>query len=298
MGPEILNHEKYGTAVDIWSMGVITYLLLCGFPPFFDTQNIKNVYALIRRAKFSFPSPFWDNISDDAKDLICNLLQLEVEERFTAEDVLNHPWIASNDIKHDSLYDDDDDIFSSTEEEDEDSNDEDDDINADDVDYDEMLALDVEIEADFNVNPLHKVQKPKNINTRSLKRAMTERNLKATSSKKKIDKDSNRRSLEIELKRKGQGRMNSLMYMNEGTIFSAQRDHLQKQKLLIDEEKQKLLTMLDEINDFKKIAVNFQKEKAIFCQEKEKWLSAKGSVDDEKQRLQKLQQTMTERYEA
>ena len=82
--PEILNNESYGTSVDIRSMGVVTYLLLCGFPPFFDTHNIKNVYALIRRAKYAFPSPFWDNISEQAKDLIKHLLELDVDKRYTA----------------------------------------------------------------------------------------------------------------------------------------------------------------------------------------------------------------------
>ena len=304
--PEILNHEKYGTAVDIWSMGVITYLLLCGFPPFFDTQNIKNVYALIRRAKFSFPSPFWDNISDDAKDFICCCLELEVEERFTAEDVLQHQWIddKTQTTENDSLYDDDAD-FSSSEEEEDDSNDEDDDINADDVDYDEMLAQDVQTAADFNVNPLHKVEKAKNAQT-PLKRAKTERTLNLK------QKNGRKRASDIELKRKGHGRKASLLYMNEGTIFSAQRDHLQKQKILIDaereelneeiakmdEQRNELTKLLDEANDLKKKWANFEREQKIFTEERKKWLTAKGSVDDEKQRLQKLQQTMTERYEA
>lgn len=76
----------------MWALGVIIYMLLCGFPPFFDT-NIKNMFYQIKKAKFHFPSPFWDTISDQAKDLIKKLLVVDAKKRYTASQLLKHPWI-------------------------------------------------------------------------------------------------------------------------------------------------------------------------------------------------------------
>ena len=87
-----MNNEKYGAAVDMWALGVITYMLLCGFPPFFDT-NIKNMFYQIKKARFHFPSPFWDTISEQAKDLIRKLLVVDARKRYTAVQLLKHPWI-------------------------------------------------------------------------------------------------------------------------------------------------------------------------------------------------------------
>ena len=76
----------------MWALGVITYMLLCGFPPFFDT-NIKNMFYQIKKAKFHFPSPFWDTISEQAKDLIKKLLVVDAKKRYTASQLLKHGWI-------------------------------------------------------------------------------------------------------------------------------------------------------------------------------------------------------------
>ena len=78
----------------MWSLGVIIYMLLCGFPPFFDAQgNQKRLYKLIKLGKYRFPSPYWDYVSEQAKDLIKNLLQLDPNKRYSAQQVLKHKWV-------------------------------------------------------------------------------------------------------------------------------------------------------------------------------------------------------------
>jgi len=94
VAPEILRRKKYHREVDIWSLGVITYILLCGFPPFHDDgNNLKNLYKQIRAGKYSFPEKFWGNISKDAKDLIRRMLTTKPKNRITAAEILDDPWI-------------------------------------------------------------------------------------------------------------------------------------------------------------------------------------------------------------
>lgn len=69
VAPEIIEGHGYGKEVDVWSIGVIIYIMLCGFPPFYDENN-QQLFALISKGKFDFPSPYWDTISDSAKNLI------------------------------------------------------------------------------------------------------------------------------------------------------------------------------------------------------------------------------------
>lgn len=92
VAPEILRKNMYGPACDMWSLGVILYILLCGFPPF-GASNVKDLYRKIRRVDFSFPKPYWTNISDDAKDLVKHLLNGTPKDRYTPKDVLKHKWI-------------------------------------------------------------------------------------------------------------------------------------------------------------------------------------------------------------
>ena len=86
--------EGYGKNVDCWSAGVIMYMLLCGFPPFQSpTGDMNELLALVRAGDFTFPSPYWDNISDESRDLISKLLRKNPAKRISALNALNHPWI-------------------------------------------------------------------------------------------------------------------------------------------------------------------------------------------------------------
>lgn len=94
VAPEIIAETGYGLKVDIWAAGVITYILLCGFPPFRSENNVQDeLFDQILRGKLEFPSPDWDTISLPAKMLISQMLQVNVDARFTAEEVLSHPWV-------------------------------------------------------------------------------------------------------------------------------------------------------------------------------------------------------------
>lgn len=94
VAPEILAETGYGLQVDVWAMGVIMYILLCGFPPFVSqTNNQDELFDQILSGRFEFMSPYWDDISASAKELIQGMLQVDVNERFTANQVLRHPWL-------------------------------------------------------------------------------------------------------------------------------------------------------------------------------------------------------------
>uniref|UniRef100_A0A9J2PKR1 Protein kinase domain-containing protein n=1 Tax=Ascaris lumbricoides TaxID=6252 RepID=A0A9J2PKR1_ASCLU len=95
VAPEVLQQKPYGKAVDIWSIGVITYILLCGYPPFYDESD-ANLFAQIIRGEYEFDSPYWDEISDSAKDFISHLMCCDPEMRYTCEQALAHPWISGN----------------------------------------------------------------------------------------------------------------------------------------------------------------------------------------------------------
>lgn len=95
VAPEVLAQKPYGKAVDVWSIGVISYILLCGYPPFYD-ENDANLFAQILKGEFEFDSPYWDEISGSAKDFIKNLMCVNVEQRYTCKQALAHPWISGN----------------------------------------------------------------------------------------------------------------------------------------------------------------------------------------------------------
>ncbi|XP_015773733.1 PREDICTED: serine/threonine-protein kinase DCLK1-like isoform X2 [Acropora digitifera] len=92
VAPEILDETGYGLKVDIWAAGVITYILLCGFPPF-RSPDQDDLFDLILAGEFEYLPPFWDDISDSAKDLINHMLVVDDITRFSALEVLNHSWI-------------------------------------------------------------------------------------------------------------------------------------------------------------------------------------------------------------
>ncbi|XP_064644818.1 serine/threonine-protein kinase DCLK3-like isoform X3 [Lineus longissimus] len=96
VAPEILSEIGYGLEVDMWALGVITYILLCGFPPFRSPdRNQTELFEYIKAGEYEFLSPYWDGISRSAKDLIENLLIVDRRRRYKAVDVLTHPWIVT-----------------------------------------------------------------------------------------------------------------------------------------------------------------------------------------------------------
>ncbi|KAL3913369.1 MAG: hypothetical protein SGILL_006519 [Bacillariaceae sp.] len=94
VAPEVLLNE-YTYKVDMWSIGVIAYILLCGFAPFAGDTDYDTL-QLVARAPLEFPSPEWDDISDEAKDFVTKMLQRDPQNRPTAEQALEHPWIAKH----------------------------------------------------------------------------------------------------------------------------------------------------------------------------------------------------------
>jgi len=96
IAPEILENKPYGKAVDMWSIGVITYIILGGYPPFHD-DNMRNLFRKIRKGDFEFHPEYWKNVSSDAKDLIKGLLTVNASARLTADQVLQHPWLMTDD---------------------------------------------------------------------------------------------------------------------------------------------------------------------------------------------------------
>jgi len=94
IAPEILDeeHKTYGAEVDVWSLGVILYFMLCGFHPF-DDQKYPIMFNNIKKGRYSFPSPFWDSISKGAKDYIAQSLTVDPALRPTAGQCMEHPWI-------------------------------------------------------------------------------------------------------------------------------------------------------------------------------------------------------------
>jgi calcium-dependent protein kinase len=93
VSPEVLQ-GKYDEKCDIWSAGVILYILLSGNPPF-NGPNDNEIYKKISLKKFDFPQKYFENISDEAKDLISKMLA-DPEQRLTAQEVLNHEWLLKN----------------------------------------------------------------------------------------------------------------------------------------------------------------------------------------------------------
>jgi len=96
VAPEILMRRHYGTKCDIWSTGVITYIILGGYAPFYD-ENEAELFKKIKKGEYRFDSPFWDHISDEAKDLITHMLTVEPDLRLSADELLQHPWMVNSD---------------------------------------------------------------------------------------------------------------------------------------------------------------------------------------------------------
>ncbi|KAH7023289.1 kinase-like domain-containing protein [Ilyonectria destructans] len=100
VAPEILadsKQRKYTKAVDVWSLGVVLYICLCGFPPFSDELYSRDfpftLSQQIKTGRFDYPSPYWDSVGDPALDLIDSMLIVDADKRFTIDQCLAHPWL-------------------------------------------------------------------------------------------------------------------------------------------------------------------------------------------------------------
>jgi len=95
VAPEVLQNKGYSSgAVDLWSAGVILYILLCGFPPFYE-EELPALFDQILKGRYDFPSPWWDSISADAKNCVRSMLTVDPAKRITATDAKKHAWIVS-----------------------------------------------------------------------------------------------------------------------------------------------------------------------------------------------------------
>lgn len=94
--PEIVKDERYSKSVDMWALGCVLYTLLCGFPPFYD-ESIQVLTEKVARGQYTFLSPWWDDISKSAQDLVSHLLTVDPEKRYSIKEFLAHPWIRQTD---------------------------------------------------------------------------------------------------------------------------------------------------------------------------------------------------------
>lgn len=99
VAPEILNRKAYGKEVDNWSLGVIVYVLLGGYPPFTGSTN-KVLFGKIRKGQYDFHKKHWKGVSTECKDLINELLSVDAKKRMTSQSALHHKWIRG---RHESL---------------------------------------------------------------------------------------------------------------------------------------------------------------------------------------------------
>ncbi|XP_040912992.1 calcium/calmodulin-dependent protein kinase IGb [Toxotes jaculatrix] len=103
VAPEVLAQKPYSKAVDCWSIGVITYILLCGYPPFYEESETL-LFSKIMKAQYEFDSPFWDDISESAKDFIRNMMQKNPNMRYSTDQALRHPWIIGKTARSQDIY--------------------------------------------------------------------------------------------------------------------------------------------------------------------------------------------------
>mgnify|MGYP003591843967 CR=1 FL=1 len=91
--PEVITGDRYSPNCDIYALGIVFYILLCGYPPF-DEDNPAEFNRNVTSGVIPFPSPEWDTISPEAKDLICKMSHKDPQMRLSAEQVLHHPLMA------------------------------------------------------------------------------------------------------------------------------------------------------------------------------------------------------------
>ncbi|XP_067142677.1 calcium/calmodulin-dependent protein kinase type II alpha chain-like isoform X8 [Centruroides vittatus] len=103
LSPEVLKKDSYGKPVDIWACGVILYILLVGYPPFWD-EDQHRLYAQIKAGAYDYPSPEWDTVTPEAKNLINSMLTVNPAKRITATEALKHPWICQRERVASTLH--------------------------------------------------------------------------------------------------------------------------------------------------------------------------------------------------
>ncbi|GBO34568.1 Calcium/calmodulin-dependent protein kinase type II alpha chain, partial [Araneus ventricosus] len=103
LSPEVLKKDPYGKPVDIWACGVILYILLVGYPPFWD-EDQHRLYAQIKAGAYDYPSPEWDTVTAEAKNLINSMLTVNPAKRITAGEALKHPWICQRERVASTLH--------------------------------------------------------------------------------------------------------------------------------------------------------------------------------------------------
>ncbi|KAG5187894.1 kinase-like domain-containing protein, partial [Tribonema minus] len=102
VAPEVLTRKPYSLPVDIWSLGVIFFILLSGYPPFHE-HNQQKLYRRIRNGIYAFDEEHWGSVSEEAKDLIKRMLTVNTTQRITAEEALSHPWLSGGRERPDLL---------------------------------------------------------------------------------------------------------------------------------------------------------------------------------------------------
>ncbi len=103
VAPEVLENRGYDARADWWSVGVITYILLCGFPPFYENDNAA-LFRAIKNGVYDFPAPYWDDVSAQAIDLVSNLLTVDPGKRMTYQQLMQHEWVRSNASQRKSVH--------------------------------------------------------------------------------------------------------------------------------------------------------------------------------------------------
>ena len=103
VAPEVLRGE-YDKMCDVWSLGIILYVFLCGYPPF-EGDNNKEIFKNVLKSKLEFDPADWDTVSDEAKDLVSKMLNKDPKKRLSAEDCLSHEWFQINHTEHTSSLD-------------------------------------------------------------------------------------------------------------------------------------------------------------------------------------------------
>jgi calcium/calmodulin-dependent protein kinase I len=101
VAPEILEGKAYDTQADMWSLGVIVYILLGGYPPFIE-QNQRELFRKIRKGQYEFHEEYWGQVSDDAKGLIRSLLTVDPDKRYNGDKALKNVWISADASKLES----------------------------------------------------------------------------------------------------------------------------------------------------------------------------------------------------